>query len=121
MMSLLIIFYLKNKYNTMDFKMNGNKTKLKLWNWLLKISQKKVKKYEQDIVNVISVNFPSAFCLIIRYEIINEGCKYEIVSQGDYSEIYKKWKESEETIIPENVKVEYIIKEKHKVSQQNNI
>jgi hypothetical protein len=77
------------------------------------INDMQFKETEEKTVNLISVNFPSAFCMLIRYEIINTGHKYEIVMQGDYQDQYRAWKESEEKEIPEAVKVEWIIKDKH--------
>jgi hypothetical protein len=102
----------------MDFKIKGKKSKHKFWSWIFKMAQKKVKESEEKVVNVISVTFPSAFCMLIRYEIINEGKKYEIVTQGDYQEVYKKWKESEETEVSETINVEALIVDQHQKSKQ---
>lgn len=102
----------------MQFKIMGKKRSNSFWNWILKLAQKKIKATEEKIVNLISVTFPSAFCMLIRYEIINDGRKYEIVMQGDYQDAYKQWKESEEQTIPENVMVEHIIRDNHKHAKQ---
>lgn len=102
----------------MQFKIMGKKRSNSFWNWLLKLAQKKIKATEEKIVNLISVTFPSAFCMLIKYEIINDGRKYEIVVQGDYQDAYKQWKESEEQIIPESVMVEHIIRDNHKHAKQ---
>lgn len=98
----------------MQFKMKGKKIRHIFWSWILKKAQNKVKATEEKTINVVSVNFPSAFCMLIRYEIINTGHKYEIVMQGEYQEQYRAWKESEEKEIPESVKVEWIIKDRHR-------
>jgi len=97
----------------MQFKIKGKKRVNNFWSWVLKVAQKRVKDTEDKTVNLISVTFPSAFCLLIRYEIINDGQKYEIVLQGDYQDAYKLWKESEEKDIPEAVKVEWMITANH--------
>jgi hypothetical protein len=104
--------------NDMQFKMKGKKRSYSFWSWVLKKAQRKVKETEEKTVNLISVNFPSAFCMLIRYEIINTGQKYEIVMQGDYQDQYRSWKESEEKEIPEAVKVEWIITENHANAKQ---
>ena len=102
----------------MQFKMKGKKRSYSFWSWVLKKAQRKVKENEEKIVNLISVNFPSAFCMLIRYEIINTGQKYEIVMQGDYQDQYRSWKESEEKEIPEAVRVEWLITENHANAKQ---
>jgi len=104
--------------NDMQFKMKGKKRSYSFWSWVLKKAQRKVKENEEKIVNLISVNFPSAFCMLIRYEIINTGQKYEIVMQGDYQDQYRSWKESEEKEIPEAVRVEWLITENHANAKQ---
>lgn len=101
----------------MQFKMKGKRS-YSFWSWVLKKAQRKVKETEEKTVNLISVNFPSAFCMLIRYEIINTGQKYEIVMQGDYQDQYRSWKESEEKEIPDAVKVEWIITENHANAKQ---
>lgn len=101
----------------MQFKIEGKKVAFSFWNWLYKLSQKKIKKTEDKTINLISVVFPSAFCLLIRYEVINDGRKYEIALQGDYQDAYKTWKESDENETPDAVNVEWIIKENHKNSK----
>lgn len=102
----------------MQFKIKGKKRRHLLWGWILKMAQKKVKATEEKVVNLISVTFPSAFCMLIRYEILNDGRKYEIVMQGDYQDVYKQWKESEEQTIPDNVMVEHIIRDNYKDAKQ---
>lgn len=101
----------------MQFKIKGKKRMYGFWNWLSKLAQKKIKMTEDKTINVISVTFPSAFCLLIRYEVINDGKKYEIVLQGDYQEAYKAWKESDEVEIPDSVKVEYMIMANHSIAK----
>jgi hypothetical protein len=104
--------------NDMQFKMKGKNRSYSFWSWVLKKAQRKVKETEEKTVNLISVNFPSAFCMLIRYEIINTGQKYEIVMQGDYQDQYRSWKESEEKEIPEAVRVEWLITENHANAKQ---
>jgi len=104
----------------MQFKMKGKKRSYNFWSWVLKKAQRKVKETEEKTINLISVNFPSAFCMLIRYEVINTGQKYEIVMQGDYQKQYKTWKESEKQEIPEEVEVELLIIDNHTNAKQIN-
>lgn len=97
----------------MQFKITGKPRAFNFWNKLLQYAQQRVKRVEDKTVNVISATFPSAFCILIRYEIINNSQKYEIVLQGDYQDIYRIWKESDEPKIPESVNVELLIKSMH--------
>lgn len=101
----------------MQFTIQGKNRSHKFWIWLSKIIQKRIKKTEPKTVNVISTTFPSAFSLLIRYEIINTGNKYEIVLQGDFKNQFKEWKENQELNAP-SVNTESIIIEHHKNSTQ---
>ena len=102
----------------MQFTIQSNKSNMhQFWLWLAKIIQKKIKKTEPKTINVISVTFPSAFSLLIRYEIINTSQKYEIILQGDFKKQFKEWKENQELSAP-SVNVESIINEHHKNSTQ---
>jgi hypothetical protein len=96
----------------MQFKIIGNPVKNKFWKWISKIAQNKIKKTEDSIIDVKSVSFPSAYCILIRYEIINKSSKYEIVIQGDYVSQYKSWREQGEPSlgILEDKEVEIIIR-----------
>lgn len=53
-------------------------------------AQRKMKKYENLTVDIISVKFPSPFSVIIRYAITNKDEKYEIMLQGPFQDQYKK-------------------------------
>ena len=104
----------------MQFKIMGNPGKNRFWKWVNKFSQKKIKKTEDSVVDVKSVSFPSAYCILIRYEIINEPSKYEIVIQGNYVAQYKAWKEHEEVNfgILDDREIEIIIRTNHKNSRK---
>lgn len=101
----------------MQFTIQGKTNRYKFWTWLAKIVQKKIKKFEPKTVNVISTTFPSAFSLLIRYEIINSSKKYEIILQGDFKKQFKEWKENQELDAP-SINAESIIIEHHKNSTQ---
>lgn len=104
----------------MQFKIMGNPGQNRFWKWVNRISQRKVKKTEDSVVDVKSVSFPSAYCILIRYEIINESSKYEIVIQGNYVAQYKAWKESGEVNlgILDDREVEILIRTNHKISRK---
>ena len=101
----------------MQFTIPGKTNRHKFWTWAFKVVQRKIKKTEPKTVNVISITFPSAFSLLIRYEIINTGQKYEIVLQGDFKKQFKEWKENQE-LDAHSVNAESIIIEHHKNSTQ---
>lgn len=104
----------------MQFKILGSPGWNRFWKWVNKISQRKIKKTEDSVVDVKSVSFPSAYCILIRYEVINEASKYEIVMQGNYVTQYKAWKEQEETTwgILDDREVEIIIRTNHASSRK---
>lgn len=97
----------------MQFKITGKRRSFNFWSKVLQHAQQRIKQVEDKTINVISVTFPSAFCLLIRYEIINNAQKFEIVLQGDYQDTYRAWKENDEKEIPDSVNVEMLIKYMH--------
>jgi hypothetical protein len=107
-------------FDIMQFKIIGNPTKNKFWKWVNRIAQKKIKKTDDSIIDVKTVSFPSPYCILIRYEVINEGSKYEIVMQGNYVPQYKSWKEQEEPIsgILDDREVEILIRSNHTSSKK---
>lgn len=98
-----------------QFKIKGKKGNLNFWKWLLKLSQKKIKSIEDKTVNIISVKFPSPFSILIRYEFINTGEKFELFLQGEYQKYYKHWKES--GLLSSEIEIESIIKYRHAQSK----
>lgn len=78
------------------------------WNRVNKFVSKKVKLTEPKTVDIISTTMPSAFCLIIRYKILNSNEKYELILQGNFSDMYKRIKE-DETLIEKLINHEEII------------
>ena len=107
-------------YSDMQFKIKGNPGKNRFWKWVSKIAQKKIKKTDDSIIDVKSVSFPSAYCILIRYEVINEASKYEIVIQGNYVQQFKAWKEQEEPPlgILDDREVEILIRSNHIASKK---
>lgn len=78
------------------------------WNRIHKFISKKVKSTESKTIDVISTTLPSAFCLIIRYKILNSNEKYELIIQGNFSDTYKRIKD-DETLIEKLINYEEII------------
>lgn len=100
----------------MQFNIEGNPLKYKIWSSINNLVKSKLRKTEDLRIDVKSVNFPSAFCLLVRYEVINNSKKYEIVLQGDYQEKFRAFKESEGDPLGglSDKVVEGIIKSNHK-------
>jgi len=80
----------------MQFKIAGKRTRNRFWQKVLKIAQSKVRKSEDNVIDVKSVSFPSPYCILVRYDVLNKNEKYEIVIQGDYISQYKEWRDMEE-------------------------
>jgi hypothetical protein len=75
-----------------------SKLTYKFWKAIYDFSWNKVAKTEPKTIDIISTNFPTAFCLIIRYKILNSNEKFELIKQGNFSETYKRIKEDETLI-----------------------
>lgn len=99
----------------MQFKILGNPFRNRMWRRISKLAQQKIKKTEDSIIDVKYVSFPSPYCILVRYEVINANEKYEIVMQGEFVEKYKEWKEKEEPSmgIIDETQLEIIIRSNH--------
>lgn len=74
---------------------------LKRLNKRIERATKKMKKYENLVINPISVKFPTANCVIIKYEVINTKKKYEIVHQHSFASQYKYVSENDGKLPPD--------------------
>ena len=98
-----------------QFTLRGSSLHLRFHSRILAFAQAKVRKHEDKVVDVISVKLPSAFCMVIRFSILNKNEKYEIVLQGQFQNAYKQQEENQpmdfntEILIRENLKEAYKI------------
>lgn len=82
----------------MSIKIKGSPIRWRFWKWLNNLSNNKIKKYQDLVIDVTNILLPTPSTMIIKFTIVNTGKKYELINQGKFSELYKKQSDGEPII-----------------------
>lgn len=94
-----------------SFKITGQPLLYRFWQWRLERAQRKARKYEDITIDISNVLLPTPSTMIIKFTNLNKNKKFELVLQGNYAEVFKKTRESEEGVTPDLVNAEAIIRQ----------
>lgn len=90
------------------FKIEGNSLKHKFWKRRLEAAQRKVRQYEDTVVDITTILVPTPSMMVIKFTTTNNGNKYELVIQGKYAKQYKESIEGTE-VTPADINAQAII------------
>lgn len=83
--------------------------KYRIWKRINEVSQKKLLKFQDLMIDVTNILVPTPSSMIIKFTVVNTGKRYELMLQGKYAEIYKETQDGE-PIKPERVNAEIVIR-----------
>lgn len=102
-----------------QFTIQGNSWKYRKWKRRLDIAQRKVREYEDTVVDITTVLFPTPSLMVIKFTTTNNGNKYELTVQGKYASFYKEAQDGIE-IQPEKVNAVVLINTRFDEAFQTN-
>ena len=91
------------------FTINGNKLLHRFWTKINSISQKRIRKYQDNVVDITAITFPTPFTMVIKFTIANTGNKFELIQQGPFQSLFRKVQDGE-ILVPEEHGIEHIIR-----------